>query len=193
PNDIVQNGLLSEIKALHDLSGLLRRDGQSIDHTFGVFQSIGFKEFQDYLLSPTDGLFKDGVVSTKRATQKYATYQLKWIRRKLLPLVLNVPDAHTYVLDTSEKKAIDLTNRFLRHDELPTPGDVESIADALLNESQSLSKYVTPLEMVTISYLQRPSDALLAHRKVTCELCSVNTNEPFLVNAEEWPQHLKSK
>ncbi|PVF94839.1 tRNA isopentenyltransferase [Serendipita vermifera] len=185
-DQMIENGLLNEIKALHDLSELLRRDGQSIDHTFGVFQSIGFKEFHDYLLSPSDGLFENGVVSMKRATQKYAIYQLKWIRKKLLPLVLNIPDGHTYILDTSdvqewpriEEKAIDITDKFLRHEELPRPGDVEPIADTLLAESQSLSK---------------PSDALLAHRKVPCELCSVTPSEPFLVNAEEWLQHLKSK
>jgi tRNA A37 N6-isopentenylltransferase MiaA len=61
----------------------------------------GFKEFHDYFASPSDATFSHGVESMKRATQKYAKYQTKWIRHKFLPAAHVAPDTHTYVLDTS--------------------------------------------------------------------------------------------
>ncbi len=63
----------------------------------------GFKEFHDYLITPSESAFSTGIESMKRATQKYAKYQTKWIRQKFLPAAQAAPDTYTYVLDTSGK------------------------------------------------------------------------------------------
>jgi tRNA A37 N6-isopentenylltransferase MiaA len=44
----------------------------------------------------------------KRATQKYANYQLKWIRKKLLPAIHATPDTEIYLFDTAGKSAASL-------------------------------------------------------------------------------------
>jgi hypothetical protein len=106
----------------------------------------------------------------------------RWSNQKYVGIFILVEDAS------------ELVPEFLRQEELPSPANIEPVADALLGESQSLSKYVAPVEIFTnASPIQRPSAALLAHKKVTCELCSVSPEQPFLVNVEEWTQHLKSK
>lgn len=114
---LAQGGLLDEIKTLYTLSANAA-DGSSttIDYSSGVYQSIGgsfvpgfglrlihpgFKEFHDYYSSPSDAAFSTGVESMKRATQKYAKYQTKWIRHKFLPAARAAPDTHLYVLDTT--------------------------------------------------------------------------------------------
>jgi tRNA A37 N6-isopentenylltransferase MiaA len=61
----------------------------------------GFKEFHDYCSSPSDAAFSAGVESMRRATQKYAKYQTKWILHKFLPAARAAPDTQLYVLDTT--------------------------------------------------------------------------------------------
>lgn len=61
-------------------------------YTLGIFQSIGFKEFHDYLILSEEEktsekgkeLFKKGVELMKIATKQYARRQLKWIRKRFL-------------------------------------------------------------------------------------------------------------
>lgn len=64
------------------------------DYTKGIFQSIGFKEFHNYLLlneeqrkSPEfQSLFNKGVEDMKLVTKRYVNKQLKWIRNRFLKL-----------------------------------------------------------------------------------------------------------
>lgn len=63
----------------------------TIDHTEGIFQSIGYKEFAQLDLDqsdPTsDARYAHALAQTKSRTYQYAKSQLKWIRRQLLPAV----------------------------------------------------------------------------------------------------------
>ena len=62
----------------------------TIDHTEGIFQSIGYKEFADLDLSgdpASDPKFPAMLALTKLRTHQYARSQLKWIRKQLLPAV----------------------------------------------------------------------------------------------------------
>ncbi|KAG8309020.1 tRNA dimethylallyltransferase [Homalodisca vitripennis] len=61
-------------------------------YTLGIFQSIGFKEFHDYLMLSEEQreteegrkLFEKGVELMKVATRQYARRQIKWIRQRFL-------------------------------------------------------------------------------------------------------------
>ena len=67
-------------------------DSSTPDYTVGIFQSIGFKEFHDYLLlgvQEQEGhsgqkLFKEGKDQMMLATRRYARRQVKWIRQRFL-------------------------------------------------------------------------------------------------------------
>lgn len=62
------------------------------DYTRGVFQSIGFKEFHQYLLLKSNEraselgkkLFNESVVNLKIATRRYARKQFRWITNRFL-------------------------------------------------------------------------------------------------------------
>ena len=62
------------------------------DYTKGIFQSIGFKEFHDYLTSPAEPsagreeALARGVQALKVTTRRYARKQIKWIKRRFLQI-----------------------------------------------------------------------------------------------------------
>ncbi|KAL1128940.1 hypothetical protein AAG570_013474, partial [Ranatra chinensis] len=61
-------------------------------YTQGIFQSIGFKEFHDYLTLAEEEreteagrkLFQEGVEALKLVTRRYARKQNKWVRNRFL-------------------------------------------------------------------------------------------------------------
>ncbi|EEB19308.1 tRNA isopentenyltransferase, putative [Pediculus humanus corporis] len=79
-------------KATTDVTHTHKRFVASNDYTRGILQTIGFKEFKDYLLLDEDGrksengkkLFENGVELLKIATKQYATRQRRWIRNRFL-------------------------------------------------------------------------------------------------------------
>ena len=63
----------------------------SSDFQLGIFQSIGFKEFDEYLSMPTDvqvekkeALFEQCVAEMKSATRRYARYQVRWVKNRFI-------------------------------------------------------------------------------------------------------------
>lgn len=87
---MVDRGLLDEIKQLREIAG------RNADYTRGIFQAIGYKEFDPYMSyieSPgatkdeaqARRLFEQGVEGMKVATRQYAKKQVSWIRNKLVP------------------------------------------------------------------------------------------------------------
>jgi len=56
----------------------------SRDYQFGIFQSIGFKEFERYFQSKTEAEFENGVNEMKSSTRRYAKYQAKWINNRFI-------------------------------------------------------------------------------------------------------------
>lgn len=92
-DNMLKQGLVSELHDLHQkyLDSVATRHGEP-DYTLGIFQSIGFKEFHNYLVLPPDRRdsaegqqhFQKGVEGLKIATRQYARRQLKWIKNRFL-------------------------------------------------------------------------------------------------------------
>lgn len=67
-------------------------DFREADYTRGVFQSIGFKEFNDYLILDENErdteqgkkLFEESVTNLKIATKRYARRQNKHFKNRFL-------------------------------------------------------------------------------------------------------------
>lgn len=92
-NDMWNRGLLSELEAFHDEYNKRRtKDDQQPDYTKGIYQTIGFKEFHNYLMMDSDQrqsetgkkeLYKS-IRSMRQSTKNYVKRQLRWIRRRFL-------------------------------------------------------------------------------------------------------------
>lgn len=87
---MISAGLVPEMQDFH--RNVNEQRGGNDDYTVGIFQSIGFKEFHEYLmLSPEEQkdpkgqkLFQAGKEQMMLATRQYARRQKKWIRQRFL-------------------------------------------------------------------------------------------------------------
>ncbi|KAK7100254.1 tRNA dimethylallyltransferase-like [Littorina saxatilis] len=135
-DDMLKNGLMSELHDLHKhyLDSIAAQNG-SPDYTLGIFQSIGFKEFHQYLILPPEkreteegkALFQQGLEGLKLATRQYARKQLKWIKNRFLKR----PGVHVpavYSLDSTDpsqwsdnvlQPAVDIISALLDSREIP--------------------------------------------------------------------------
>ncbi|KDR17577.1 tRNA isopentenyltransferase, mitochondrial [Zootermopsis nevadensis] len=90
---MLEQGLVQELLDFHRRYNKERlATSTEADYTKGIFQSIGFKEFHEYLvLSEEDRdsekgskLFHVGVDALKLVTRRYARRQLRWITNRFL-------------------------------------------------------------------------------------------------------------
>lgn len=90
-DNLRKNGLLREIAEMRQIALEIYGSENAVDHTEGIFQSIGYKEFGDLKLPQddpsSDPSFPAMVDLTKARTLSYARHQLRWIRKQLLPAV----------------------------------------------------------------------------------------------------------
>jgi tRNA dimethylallyltransferase len=106
---MIKRGLIAELVEMRDKcsKGLAYGSvaGKPLDYTRGILQSIGFKEFHEYLKVEDDFLrskecFDKAVEDMKLATRQYARKQCNWLKNKLLKRSVE-EKLDTYVLDAS--------------------------------------------------------------------------------------------
>ncbi|XP_026144933.1 tRNA dimethylallyltransferase isoform X3 [Carassius auratus] len=101
-------GLIDELKDFHQRFNEKKIKENSQDYQHGIFQSIGFKEFHEYLTASEnisqeerDKLKIKGIESLKQVTRRYARKQNKWVRNRFLKRpASNVPPV--YCLDVTD-------------------------------------------------------------------------------------------
>ncbi|KAL0947252.1 hypothetical protein HGRIS_013373 [Hohenbuehelia grisea] len=194
-DSMIKSGLLHEIRALQAIAASASTTTQSDpDYTLGIYQSIGYKEFHDYLTAtdPPARLFEEAVERMKLSTRQYAKRQISWIRNKLLPLVNHPseePVAHAYLFNATElgtawhshvlQPALQITTDFLAGNALPDP--------------QSLSDAAKQMLVIT----QKPVDphaVLEARRKVVCSICTLDPAQPCMIEeGAQWAAHERTK
>ena len=111
---MMARGLVQELQHFHRDFNTRRAQSSggggvtSLSYDKGIWQSIGFKEFHDYLcLSPEQRegpegrrLFEEGVFRMKVSTRQYSRRQAKWIRRRFLTNIRDSPPV--YRVDSSD-------------------------------------------------------------------------------------------
>ncbi|CAI9586048.1 unnamed protein product [Staurois parvus] len=112
-DEMLQMGLIKELQDFHERynAKLVAQSGQDYQH--GIFQSIGFKEFHEYLVTMDNSnpkqkevLLQRGIESLKQRTQKYAKKQIKWVKNRFLKRPgPNVPSV--YGLDVTDISSWD--------------------------------------------------------------------------------------
>ncbi|XP_046461083.1 tRNA dimethylallyltransferase-like [Daphnia pulex] len=94
-DDMMSRGLVAELAHFHHLYNERRLQDEKIkeaDYTIGIFQSIGLKEFHEFLVLPSSEqttqtgrrLLDQGVEALKSRTRRYARKQTKWIVKRFL-------------------------------------------------------------------------------------------------------------
>ncbi|KAM6518778.1 tRNA dimethylallyltransferase, mitochondrial [Fusarium solani] len=187
--DKMQNGgLMQEVRELYDFRHKKEAEGRILDMTKGIWQSIGYKQFEPYLSAVDEGreaselekLKNAALEEMKTATRRYAVYQTRWIRLKQIPRLREVgPEAmgSLYLLDSTDvskygenvvEPAVQLAKQFLRGEERPSPTTISPLANEVLTQVGNPPPKATPCKRM-------------------CEVCHT-----VLMTEEAWKQHLKS-
>ncbi|XP_054251176.1 tRNA dimethylallyltransferase [Indicator indicator] len=133
-DEMVAAGLLQELQDFHRRYNREKVAEQRQDYQHGIFQSIGFKEFHEYLVSegscsPETSalLLQKGIQALKQVTKRYARRQNKWVRNRFLKRPgPNVPPV--YGLEVSDhsrweedvlKPALEIVESFIQGREPP--------------------------------------------------------------------------
>ncbi|XP_016060708.1 PREDICTED: tRNA dimethylallyltransferase, mitochondrial isoform X5 [Miniopterus natalensis] len=90
-DDMLAAGLLDELRDFHRRYNQKKVAESSQDYQHGIFQSIGFKEFHEYLITEgkctpetSNQLLKKGIEALKQVTKRYARKQNRWVKNRFL-------------------------------------------------------------------------------------------------------------
>ncbi|KAK6215936.1 hypothetical protein LQW54_004117 [Pestalotiopsis sp. IQ-011] len=182
-------GLIGEVRELHNHLRIKSAAGEDVDRTRGIWQSIGFKQFEPFLAAEdnTDDvtslakLKAESMELTKIATRQYARYQLRWIRNKTIPeLKQNSALDHLYLLDSSE--AAEFAANVLS----PASRIMETyLAGLTLPEPASLSDTARDI-LSTYAAQDPPSKSKVEAR--LCEVCNMT-----LQTEDQWNKHVNGQ
>ncbi|XP_042363040.1 tRNA dimethylallyltransferase isoform X2 [Plectropomus leopardus] len=167
-------GLIEELRDFHVRYNQQKVQDDSQNYQHGIFQSIGFKEFHDYLTTresctqqERDTLRDKGIEALKIATRRYARKQNKWVRNRFLKRPgANVP--MVFGLDVTDVS---------RWEELVLDPALQ-ILDSLIKGEEPV---IQPIKVQEAELRNKRS-----HH--TCDLC-----DKVIIGDLEWTAHLKSK
>ncbi|KAF9027150.1 tRNA isopentenyltransferase [Hymenopellis radicata] len=190
-DDMFSRGLIDEVRALLDIKN--SSGDQDLDFTTGIYQSIGYREFFNYLTlpQPDDSALSSAVEAMKTSTRQYAKRQVSWIRNKLLPEAnaanRNEKFVSTYLFDVADldewPKSVQSPGFRITEDFLKGTLDLDP---------QSLSEIAR--EMLTPPQRETdPISRLDAHKKIVCPQCTVDKERPVLIDENLWDEHQKAR
>uniref|UniRef100_A0A2K5Z341 tRNA dimethylallyltransferase n=1 Tax=Mandrillus leucophaeus TaxID=9568 RepID=A0A2K5Z341_MANLE len=165
-DDMLAAGLLEELRDFHRRYNQKNVSENSQDYQHGIFQSIGFKEFHEYLitegkctLETSDQLLKKGIEALKQVTKRYA--------RKLTSHNLSfVPSV--YGLEVSDVSKWE-----------------ESVLEPALEIVQSFIQGRKPIATPIKMPYNEAENKRSYHM---CDLC-----DRIIIGDREWAAHIKSK
>ncbi|KAH7045699.1 IPP transferase-domain-containing protein [Linnemannia elongata] len=151
---MVKGGLFEEIQ------GMRKSVGPSTDYERGIWQAIGYKEFDPYFTAveeaiknnqPTDTdelekLKSECTETMKTRTRQYAKRQVLWIRNKLLPLCRE-KEVKIYLLDATSldtwkenvgNVAVKIAKSFFAGEDLPDAEGLNQYAKEMLAAQRDL-------------------------------------------------------
>lgn len=187
---MLEVGLMDEVQDLYQHLKVQRAAGANVDMTRGIWQSIGFKEFQKYLEAADEStpaqpdatlaaLKRTAVEAVKSATRQYGKYQTRWIRRKIVPLLAEehpLAPNHLFLLDSTDASswsrtvadpAAAVVATFLEGGQLPDPATLSEAAREVLRGTEK------EVEEVPC--------------RKECDACGVT-----IMYESKWQEHLKS-
>ncbi|XP_015273254.1 PREDICTED: tRNA dimethylallyltransferase, mitochondrial [Gekko japonicus] len=167
-------GLLEELRDFHRRYNEEKVAESCQDYQHGIFQTIGFKEFHEFLIEEgkcpveqSKQLLNKGIEALKLVTRRYARQQNKWVKNRFLrrpgpnaPLVygLEVTDLSRWEEKVLEP-AIQIVNSFLQGQQ-------------------------PPVEPIMLAH-EPEEDKRRGHE---CAVCN-----RIIIGDQEWKAHVKSK
>ncbi|KAF9999668.1 hypothetical protein BGZ80_011091 [Entomortierella chlamydospora] len=205
----LQGGLFEEIK------GMRKNVGSDTDYERGIWQAIGYKEFDPYFTALEDAIKNDQPTDSKGLealkaectetmkikTRQYAKRQVLWIRNKLLPLCRE-KDVKVFLLDATSLDtwkesvgdvAVKIAKDFFAGNSLPDPSSLNSYAKEMLVAQRDLD-VVAALE----SWEKKECDICTEMQRIMHDKYdpqgSTDPLPPVIVHGPtSWEQHLRSK
>ncbi|XP_007492903.1 tRNA dimethylallyltransferase isoform X2 [Monodelphis domestica] len=173
-DEMIAAGLLEELKEFHRRYNREKVAENCQNYQHGIFQSIGFKEFHEYLISDdqcspetSNLLLTKGIEALKQVTKRYARKQNKWVKNRFLSRPgPNVPPI--YGLEVTDP---------LKWEE-SVLGPALQIVGSFIQGKQPVA---TPIRMQCDVNENKRSH----HR---CELC-----DRIIIGDREWAAHTRSK
>ncbi|XP_014248302.1 tRNA dimethylallyltransferase [Cimex lectularius] len=182
-DDMVSRGLLKELVDFHETYNRTRIDDMdtSTAYTQGIFQSIGFKEFHEYLILPAEEkdtpkgqtLIEEGISALKTVTRRYARRQKKWINNRFLKAAgRQVPPV--YALDATDLSKWD--ERVFRP------------AEAILRKSLNPQSDIQAPEPLARVVENTKIDIRVLKGDHFCDIC-----QRIFIGQLQWESHMMSK
>ncbi|XP_077338209.1 tRNA dimethylallyltransferase isoform X2 [Lithobates pipiens] len=173
-DEMLQMGLIKELQDFHERynARLVAQSDQDYQH--GIFQSIGFKEFHEYLVTMDNSnpeqkevLLQRGIETLKQRTQKYAKKQNKWVKNRFLKRPgPNVPSVY----------GLDVTDVSFWNENVLSPA-IEIVSSFIQGHLPSIE----PMKIACDNSDNKRSSRL-------CDLCN-----RIIIGDQEWAAHTKSK
>ncbi|KAG7296292.1 hypothetical protein JYU34_021422, partial [Plutella xylostella] len=164
---MLRAGLLQELEAFHRQHNLRRiLSGQPPDYTKGIFQTLGFKEFHEYLMLPEEEksseqgqkLLEMSIDNMKMATRRYARRQNKMTMGRFLehpnreiPPIYELDTTNIELWDTEvREKAIHIVESFLNGEECRFQPLKSQVDDERKNDDENSYNYCNVCERIII-------------------------------------------
>ncbi|KAG0048136.1 hypothetical protein BGZ83_006852 [Gryganskiella cystojenkinii] len=203
---MIKGGLFDEIQAMRWMVG------SDTDYERGIWQAIGYKEFDPYFTAlevaardgqPTDTpeletLKKECTEIMKIKTRQYAKRQVLWIKNKLLPLCKE-KEVKIFLLDATSLEtwkenvgnvAVKIAKDFFAGKDLPDPESLNIYAKDMLASAQRDLDVVSALE----SWEKKECEICTEMQRIMKKDNATDTPAPVLIHGPtSWVQHLKSK
>ncbi|KAJ6663388.1 hypothetical protein lerEdw1_009467 [Lerista edwardsae] len=171
---MMEAGLLEELRDFHRRYNQEKVAENCQDYQHGIFQSIGFKEFHEFLITEgkcpeqmSSQLLEKGIQALKTVTKRYARKQNKWVQNRFLRRPgPNVPAV--YCLQVSDLSRWE-----------------EQVLQPALRIVESFLQGQKPLAEPVMLESEEGEDKRSWH---TCEVCN-----RVIIGDREWKAHLRSK
>ncbi|KAF6112020.1 tRNA isopentenyltransferase 1 [Phyllostomus discolor] len=173
-DDMLAAGLLDELRGFHRRYNQEKVAENSQDYQHGIFQSIGFKEFHEYLITEgkctpetSNQLLKKGIEALKQVTKRYARKQNRWVKNRFLSRPgPSVPPV--YGLEVS---------------------DVSKWEESVLEPALEIVRSFIQGRKPAAAPVRMPHDETENKRSYhMCDLC-----DRIIIGDREWAAHIKSK
>ncbi|CAH0729515.1 unnamed protein product, partial [Brenthis ino] len=166
-DSMLEEGLIDELLNFHDRHNKQRiEDGKPPDYTKGIFQTLGFKEFHEYLMLPPEKkdseegkkLLEESISNMKMGTRRYARRQNKMVKSRFLEHpTREIPPI--YELDTTDLtkwddevkyKAIHIIESFVNKTQCQYESLKSNVSDEKTNINSHSSNYCSVCERLII-------------------------------------------
>lgn len=185
---MLEAGLLDEVREVLSFKQGQEAAGSEVNTSKGIWQSIGYKQFEPYFHALDQGkdpeevqkLKDTGLEEMKAATRRYANYQNRWTRLKQFPLLAEQgPQAldSLYLLDSTDvsayhstvvEPAAAITAHFLAGQARQHPTELSDLAREILGKAREPPPETTPCEK-------------------RCDICGTEIR-----TEQMWGKHIKS-